>query len=249
MGDCWYHDFSTGENGKAVDYLVKYLNYKPIDAILALTDENYIPSDNSKLLAGEGRRKRIEESEEERKDSGFPEAVEGKSPQMFAYLCNRGIPADVIKNLIKIGALYQSKDFNNIVFINRKMGFAEIRGTCTYRNSKYCRTIKNQEDGFWYFAIGKPEKAYICEGAIDAISLYLLLREKGNENNAAYISIAGADNQDPIDTIKKKIPVIIATDNDKAGNNCRKRNADCPTIVPLHKDWNEDLLALQEVVE
>ena len=36
--------------------------------------------------------------------------------------------------------------------------------------------------------------------------------------------------------------VIIATDNDTAGDDCRNRNAEFANIRPKNKDWNEDLM-------
>ena len=60
--------------------------------------------------------------------------------------------------------------------------------------------------------------------------------------SAYYVSIAGAAKQAAIERVKKsRLTVVIATDNDQAGNECRRRNLDCDTLRPEAKDWNEDL--------
>ena len=48
--------------------------------------------------------------------------------------------------------------------------------------------------------------------------------------------------QPAIDRLKRHTRVILAVDNDDAGSECRKRNAELESIIPNHKDWNEDLL-------
>ena len=101
-----------------------------------------------------------------------------------------------------------------------------------------------RHDGFWWFRTSKDAKiAYVCEAAIDAISLYVLHKSQGNMDDAYYISIGGAAKQSAIDRVKKSMRTVIAVDNDPAGSDCRKRNAECECIIPMHKDWNEELQA------
>ena len=35
---------------------------------------------------------------------------------------------------------------------------------------------------------------------------------------------------------------VLAVDNDHAGNQCAIKNQDLRRIIPLNKDWNEDLI-------
>lgn len=56
-----------------------------------------------------------------------------------------------------------------------------------------------------------------------------------------YISIGGAAKQPAIDRIKRQIKTVLAVDNDSAGQICRDRNSELPFILPVTKDWNEDL--------
>ena len=101
-----------------------------------------------------------------------------------------------------------------------------------------------------YFSLEQNRfELYICEGAIDAISLYLV--RAGTKINHAeqglYCAIGGVANQQRIDRIKNYAAdagcqVVIAVDNDKAGEQCRQRNPDCRAWIPRLKDWNEGLL-------
>lgn len=63
-------------------------------------------------------------------------------------------------------------------------------------------------------------------------------------NNKAYVSIGGVVKQDTIDRLTGMYNVIIAVDNDEAGDRCRECNKDCDSILPIRKDWNEDLVDL-----
>ena len=78
--------------------------------------------------------------------------------------------------------------------------------------------------------------------AIDAVSLLLLRREAGDTDPSVFISIGGVCSQKAIDRIKRRMPAVIAVDNDAAGEQCRFRNSDIFSLIPSGKDWNEDLL-------
>ena len=247
-GASWWHDFSTGETKNAVNYLTERLNYSLEDAIKALSGETieYHPADIrgytqppvSSMVAV---------------PPIFPEPTAQKPRQMYAYLMHRGLSAGTIRQLEELGILYQSKEHNNLVFVNRERDFAEIRGTCSF-GAPFHSVIKNQPDRFWYFCVGRPEKVYVCESSIDAVSLYELRRKEGTIDNAVYASIAGVANQRTIDRIRTgKMEVILAVDNDAAGQACRDRNPDLKATIPIHKDWNEDLqkgkyLSINEVI-
>jgi hypothetical protein len=156
----------------------------------------------------------------------------------------RGITVDTIQMLIDMGLLYQEELHNNIVFVNEERDWAELRGTYDLGPTSFHGVVKNcRHDGYWAFQSGDdPETAYICEAAIDAISLYELHRINGINQDALYISIGGVMKQPAIDRIKNQMIAVLAVDNDTAGEECRQRNTDIEFIVPIHKDWNEDLI-------
>ncbi len=232
-GYCGYKDFANDETGNSIDFLVRHMGYTVDDAVLALCGDSCMPVST------------IEDNTKQEPD--FPPPINAPYKALFAYLMKRGIPSDTIQSLIDSKLLYQSDDHNNIVFINREKDFAELHGTYTYGDKSFHGVARNSRpDGYWWFRTSKDaDTAYVCEAAIDAISLYLIHRKQGKDVGEYYISIAGVSKQDAINRIKKQIKTVIAVDNDIAGEECRKRNADCECIIPAHKDWNEDLLSTE----
>lgn len=255
-GYCGYTDFATDETGNAIDCLVNYFNYTLPDAVNALLADaggagvgtaaptQDAAADAPTQASGKGQRKPFV----------LPEADNRTSKELSNYLSGRrGISAFVVSDLIcEEKVMYQERTHNNIVFVNPERNFAEIRGT---NPNKPFHQVMYDDDpaAFWWFKAdglySDAEVAYICESAIDAISLYCIHRIYNNKLNGLYCSIAGVANQKRIDRIKAGmgaagLPVILAVDNDDAGEQCRKRNPDCGYAVPHLKDYNEVLLEI-----
>lgn len=231
-----YKDFATGETGNSVEYLMKHMGYSFVEAVQALSGNsatNY-PMDNQQCGI-----KNVPPQ--------FPSPVDGMYKNLFAFLTDRNIPAETIQVLVDQKILYQERSRNNMVFINAERNFAELRGTYTYGKPFHGVVPNSRHDGFWWFRTSKDAaKGYICEAAIDAISLYELHKMQGNQEPAYYISIAGAAKQPAIDRLKDSMSdLTLAVDNDAAGQKCRDRNPDLDYILPIKKDWNEDLQALK----
>lgn len=190
-----------------------------------------------------------------RKPFAPPPPLQGAYRQLFAYLIQqRGIPAWLVQKLVDDGLLYQEATHNNMVFINLARTYAEVRGTLP--GKPFHGLVSGSDtEGFWWFKPQGPQSAptaaFVCEGAIDAISLHLLRQRLSlpTGDNPMYCSIGGVANQRRIDMIKSCMgaagrPMIIAVDNDEAGEKCRLRNPDCYLLTPRRKDWNADLLAM-----
>lgn len=233
-----YRDFATGETGNSIDFLVNHLGYTFQDAVIALSG-NYLPPARPPLPPS-----RQPTQAQWKRPIALPVPAPLPHSRMYAYLMKRGIPKPIIIRMVQDGLVYQSAEKGNIVFVNKERDYCELRGSYTYAAKPFHGCRKTTCDRFWYILTGdgKPETAYITEAAIDAISLMLL---RHNQENAAYISIGGVANDATISRIKRQIPTVLAVDNDQAGEACRLRHPDLPSIVPEHKDWNEDLLALR----
>ena len=236
-----FNDFSSGNHGNSVDFLIKYLGYGFVDAVNALNGSHVPVCRTNPPPQG---------STDVRRTSSMkicmPEAAPGPYRRVYAYLMHRGIPADIIQRLESSGLLYQDKPYGNAVFISQERDYCELRGTLTYSERPFHGCRRSAPDRFWYTVSpdGKPQTAFICEGAIDAISLLLIHRKAGITVPAAYFSIGGVSNQQAIERIKRIFPApVLAVDNDPAGQKCRERNPDLGYIVPVLKDWNEDLLS------
>ncbi len=231
-----FKDFATGETGNSIEFLTSHMGYTFVEAVQAL-------SNGSATIYSMN----IQQNGIKAVPPQFPSPIDGMYKNLFAYLLNRGISAETIQMLIKHKIMYQEKSKNNIIFINAERNFGEIRGTYTYGKSFHGVIPNSRHDGFWWFRTSKnATKSYICEAAIDAISLYELHRIQKIPEDAYYISIAGASKQAAIDRLKNsKLNIIIAADNDAAGQKCRDKNSELEYIIPVHKDWNEDLQTLK----
>ena len=232
QGYCGYKDFSTYETGNSIEFLTKHMGYSFVSAVQALTKCS--ATDYSINTQKNGIQS---------VPPKFPVPVNGIYKNLFAFLTDRDIPAETIQMLISEKIMYQEKEKNNIVFINAERDFAELRGTYTFGKPFHGIAAHCRPDGFWWFRTSKAATTgYICEAAVDAISLYELHKMQGNMEPAYYISIAGAAKQPAIDRLKRsKLNLILAVDNDAAGQVCRDRNSDLEYILPILKDWNEDL--------
>lgn len=221
-----YLDFGTGEHGNSIDFLTRQLHYSFTEAVATLCK-----------FSGENP------AEVFLRDRPFqlPERADPPYSEVIPYLIGRGIPEDTVQFLIQENLLYQDIH-GNAVFVNADVSCCEIRGTGK-KPFHGCRRKASQ--CFWYLlAAPNPEIVFICEAAIDAVSLYLIHKyENGSDLSAAYVSLGGVANQQIIDRFSpSKKTVILAVDNDAAGNLCRERNSDLPAFIPEAKDWNEDLL-------
>lgn len=259
-------DYATGETGNPIDFLVRYLGYGFQDAVAELCGYMSLPTDlqagtiNVGDLTGyapptapPATVRAASPQAAPPKPFAPPPPVQGPYKRLFAYLTQqRGIPAWLVQRLVDGGLLYEDAAHGNAVFIDPDRTYAELRGTVPSRPFHGLAPGSDPE-GFWWFKpggpSGAPTGAFICEGAIDALSLYLLRLRLSPPpvDDPMYCSIGGVANQKRIDRIKAimdsaGLPATLAVDNDPAGEKCRERNPGCPALVPKLKDWNADLL-------
>ena len=220
-----YHDFATGEHGNTIDFLTRHLNCSFTDAVNTLCRFDGLPQSKTAMT---------------RAPFCLPEMAQPPFDRVVTYLAGRGIPPETVTFLIQESLLYQDTPHGNAVFISPDEDYCEIRGTGS-RPFHGCR--KKRSDRFWYILTDpKPETAYVCEAAIDAVSLMLIHKAQGKTDPAVYVSIGGVANQQAVDRLrKKKLTVVLAVDNDSAGDECRRRNPDLTALIPNNKDWNDDL--------
>lgn len=236
-----YNDFKNNAHGNSIDFLVHHLGYSFVDAVIALNAGNMgtaFPAGHNKGACNAACGSALVS-----KSIELPQPAPYPHKKLFAYLVSRAIPCQIVQRLEKQGLLYQERFYNNAVFVNPQKDYCELRGTFSYASHPFHGCLKSRPDRFWYMKAGEgiPQTAYICEGAIDAVSLFLLRQMADTTENAVYISIGGVSNQQTIDRIKKRVKTILAVDNDHAGLLCRERNPDLEAIIPNHKDWNDDL--------
>ena len=245
MNHSGYSRFSNAsEHGNGIDLLTSYFGYEKLDAIKALTGETVSACRNTNS---------IYHVPEQSSLLDFPKPAPPPYSRVFAYLTKcRGLSCDTVSALMKAKLLYQEVTHMNAVFMNREQDYCEIHSSISFGKSFHsCRRANPAT--YWSFRVGRAQhvtRAYICEGAIDAISLYELLRRaKTLLPGTMYCSIGGVSNQKAIDAIALgEYEVYIAVDNDTAGAACRNRNSNFSSIIPQEKDWNDDLQSLNRTL-
>lgn len=172
----------------------------------------------------------------------LPPKEKGIYKRVWAYLTiKRHIPSEIVKKLFDESVLYQSEKYGNCVFVSKNCNYAELVGTCETRFKGIAQG--SDQDGYWITGASNPERVYICESAIDAISLKVLYEIAAPErHDYAYASIGGLKPQ-ALKRLFDKYPgkCILAIDNDKAANDFAEKYPELERAIPQKKDWNEML--------
>lgn len=236
-----YHRFSNDDHGNAINYLQKYIGLTFIESVDKLLDFG---------ILHRGQYDVPMETEKPVKTIYRP--IENENIEnIYDYLENRNIDTQYIQAELGKNKMYSSsvknEGENYICFANDELKFYILKNT-------EARGIKNMiisenEGGYWWFTPFDEDleqydctfNVYVCESPIDAISLYRL-----ESSPAVYCAMGGLKDV----TLKricerfsdqKHYKIVLAVDNDKAGDDFCKKHSEFERIVPKFKDWNEDL--------
>ena len=265
-----YRNFRTGETGNNVDYLMNFLGYDYQTAVLALIGESGAVTDYTPVVnppVPETREITLPKPLDGRYKNLYAFLTARKIPSdVIQLLIDRAILYQSAEgnNIVFVspqGDYYELRGTNSYAdrrcrkredcerFCSGDHDWCTQMDSCQeYKPDPFHGCRKTRADRFWYFD-PEPDKPsdtiYICEAAIDAISLYVI-RQKAvkTHEKAVYVSIGGAANQKTIERLvraSKDKEVVIAVDNDEAGQECRNRNPELKYILPKNKDWNDDL--------
>ena len=156
---------------------------------------------------------------------------------LYSYLCNkRCISPDIVDYLVAEGLIYETAGYyRNVCFINMERTHWEVCGITRKRFKRI-----SDADDYWKFVSGPGKHCYIAESAIDAISLYELL----DREPAAYISVGGSASRKKLigKILDEYEQAVLAVDNDEAGDLTASLFPDVSRILPVRKDFNEDLI-------
>ena len=173
--------------------------------------------------------------------------------RVFSYLLlTRGIDKDVLYEFMRRKIIYESADYHSAVFVgydsNGKPRHAHKRGTVT--NNPYKGNVAGSQPEYSFHFNGTSDKIFLFEAPIDMLSYISMHKENWQEHSyAASCSVSDRVlfqclNDNP--NIKN---VFLCFDNDEAGQTANKRiaeklnsmNIKSEILIPIHKDWNEDL--------
>lgn len=227
-----FYRFSNGQRGDQIQFLEDFCGKTFQDAVMELC--RYAGTDNSEMISKKA------EMPEIKKGFTIPEATSGMYKNVWSFLVyKRGLPKIIIEKLFSDRKLYQAKEYNNCVFIADN--YAEVVGTT---DIKFKHIVPGSAcDGYWCTGDEHAETVYICESAIDAISLMVLMKKYLPETKAAYTSMGGLKDK-AVATLKEKYKnVILAVDNDERAKEYLKKYPDELKIIPPEiegiKDWND----------
>lgn len=247
---------STGVKGSIIDFVMHFENIDKAAAIDKLA--KYIGADTKYSLTP------IQNSAQQFTDKEkTPLVLPEKAKTMkniFAYLINtRKIDSQIVNHWVRNGNLYQDTH-NNCVFVTvdkyGKANFASQKGTNT--SKPFQADVKGSDYNCCHFINNNAKSLIVCEAAIDLMSVQTILKANGrNLNNYNYLSLNGVSKTHAVLNALQSSntdTVILATDNDKAGEQARTElkelaskfdeNIKFIDYVPKNeKDWNAELVS------
>lgn len=246
-GNLWFHQYDR-QGGDAIDFVRRFMN------------KSY-PEAMEYLLGGcGGTLKTSPPVVKEKKPFELPPKNDNMR-RAFAYLTiTRGVDKDVLQAFADRNMVYESADYHNAVFIgydkNGVPRHAHKRGSG--QASTYRGNVDSCVPEYSFHWHGTSDKLYLFEAPIDMLSFISMHKDHWKTHSyAAACCISSRvlhqmmkDNPN----IKK---VYLCLDNDSAGQigNTRiseelnKLGIPHEILVPIHKDWNEDLLYPAEEME
>lgn len=175
--------------------------------------------------------------------------------RVFAYLLSRrGIDKDVLYAFVHKQMIYESAQYHNAVFVGfDKDGVprhAHKRGTGS--ESTYKGNAVGSSPEYSFHWVGKSDRLYLFEAPIDMLS-FISMNKNGwrNHSYAAACSVSDKVLFQCLQDNPHINRVSICMDSDEPGQLAAQRisaklimqGIENEILVPVNKDWNEDLLS------
>lgn len=239
-GNLWYHQYEQ-VGGDAVDFVRRFYN------------KSY-PEAMEYLLGGSGGTLAVSPSVQKAEKPFVLPPKNDNMRRVFAYLLNRrGIDREVLYAFVHKGMIYESADYHNAVFVgfdsNGNPKHAHKRGTGS--ESSYKGNVSGSQPEYSFHWSGQSDALYLFEAPIDMLSFISMQKEGWRQHS--YAASCSVSDRVLFQTLKDNPnirQVVLCLDSDEPGQTAAKRIADklfvqgiaSEILVPVHKDWNEDLL-------
>ncbi len=249
----WYDHMG----GDPIQYVIEYENKSWLDAVFQLYDYAGGKPVTLTAIAPQPAKQ-----QEKKKRPEFRTPVANKdSCRAMAWLTKtRGIDPYVVIAFMREKLIYESAIHHNCVFLGTDPQgvprHANLRGTSTGKQGRGFRINEDGSDGRYSFQWrGKGSDLYVFEAPVDLLS-YITLHPANWPYNS-YLALCGTSMEalSQALTDNPKIQTVhLCLDNDEAGkkgNNrlaaiCQEMGRSWRIRIPVHKDWNDDLLALRK---
>ena len=246
-----YRQYSTGEYGSVIDFVINFGNYDTKTAIQLLSEYRGSASFKPFIAVTESEKSPVCDFELPQKAESFK--------NIFAYLIKtRKIDINIVSNWIKNGNLYQDKK-NNCVFVGYdtegKASFACKRGTNT--NKRFVADVTGNDYKHCLYINNNTDTLVVTESPIDLMSVQTILYAKGRDfQKYNYCALSGTEKYEAVKNIVLENPnitnVVLGLDNDNAGitaiDNIKSilpANIKVTPFLPQNeKDWNAELQSI-----
>ena len=202
---------------------------------------------------------RPNESIAEKEKAEFSLPPENKTMyRVFAYLTKqRFIAGQIVSHFAHAHTLYEDSEHHNAVFVgvdeSGEPRQASRRSTNTY-GKMFKNTVEGSDTKYSFAHFGESDKLFVFESPIDMLSFLTIYPHEWRKNS--YIAINGVYEHPLMQALKSHESlrqIVLCTDNDEGGRDGAERLRDIlhdagydrvSVLSPCHKDWNEDLKAL-----
>lgn len=242
-GNVWYNQYEQF-GGDAISFVQHFYDYSYPDSVVLLLALNCgiaVPSYKSYPGA----------------EFKLPEKHDNMR-RVYAYLLRqRGIDKDVLDAFSYRKLIYESSKYHNIVFVgydkNKNPRHAHKRGSGS--QSTYKGNAPGSLPSYSFHWVGADDALYLFEAPVDLLSFISMNKSRWrNHSYAASCSVSEKVMWQMLHDYPYIKKVFICFDNDAPGQTAAKKiaeklakqNIECEILVPVGKDWNEDLLRRRE---
>ena len=244
-GNQWFHQYER-DGGDAISFVRRFYHKSFPDAVLFLLGKT----------CGRVERESAKKSEEKQKQTKqfeLPPQHDNMN-RVYAYLLRkRGLDRRVVEAFVCKKMIYEAAGTHNVVFVgydqNGVPRHAQKRSTASEGTYKGNAVGSMMEHSFhWH---GTSPNLFLFEAPIDMLSYITMAPDGWREHSyAAACSVTDKVLFQMMKDNPKIKNVYVCFDNDEAGQTAAQKlceklasmNISAGVLVPVHKDWNEDLL-------
>lgn len=246
-GNRWY-DWKQEMGGYPIEFVKRYYHYDFKKAM------EYLLS-----LSGEIKQVQLQMEPEIKKEFELPQKS-GSMKRVYGYLISqRFIDKNIIDEFVRRNLIYEDIPYHNAVFVGTDdqgtAHHAHKRSTLSYKKT-FRGNVAGSDPHYPFHWCGISNQLYVFEAPVDLLSFLTLNQENWHQHH--YLSLNGLafvglesylTSHEDIDHI------YICVDHDSAGYEGYERIRDLlkekgyehiERILPVNKDFNEDLKALHQ---
>ena len=247
-GNKWFRH-SRQEGGGPIQFMQYFHGMSYVEAI-------------KYLLNGEEGTEFIQASNEPVPKAEFIQPKLSKNMhRTFAYLIKtRMIDADIVQHFVDEKKILETEKYHNVAFCGYDEGgqMKQIHLRSTLPGNRFFLDIDGSDKQYYFRHEGTNEDVYVFEAPIDMLS-YITLN-KDNWQESSYVCLGGVAIDALINILNANeniSNIYLCVDRDEAGDDTVRRigkeldemNRKWERILPVNKDWNEDLVCQREQSE